>query len=85
MFNIVWFDKDHKRCTARRTSLTVAKKLPCRKGGQVLDENGGLVDCLSCSDSFSADDKDGNHILMCVCDPNNHCIVPENGYCENWK
>lgn len=42
-------------------------------------------DCLSCAQSFSADDNDGNMILICVKDNNHHEPVRENNSCEEWK
>ena len=40
-------------------------------------------DCLSCAQSFSADDEDG--ILICTKDDGHHVQVEEDGYCEEWK
>ncbi len=43
-------------------------------------------DCLSCAQSFSADDEDGNMILVCVKDSDpSYVVVPEDGYCDEWK
>lgn len=42
-------------------------------------------DCLSCAQSFSADDEDGNMILICTKDNEHHVQVEEDGYCEEWK
>lgn len=42
-------------------------------------------DCLSCAQSFSADDDDGNMILICVKDKDHHVQVQDDGYCEEWK
>ena len=43
------------------------------------------MDCLSCAQSFSADDDDGNMILICVKDKNHHVQVQEDDSCEEWK
>ena len=42
-------------------------------------------DCLSCAQSFSADDADGNMILICTKDDEHHVQVEEDSYCEEWK
>ena len=42
-------------------------------------------DCLSCAQSFSTDDADGNMILICVKDKNHHVQVREDNSCEEWK
>lgn len=42
-------------------------------------------DCLSCAQSFSADDDNGNMILICVKNDNNHVVVEEDDSCEDWK
>ena len=42
-------------------------------------------DCLSCANSFSADDQDGNMILICVKDNEHHVAVPDDGCCNDWK
>lgn len=41
-------------------------------------------DCLSCAQSFSADDDNGNMILLCFKN-NNYIQVPEDGSCNEWK
>ena len=42
-------------------------------------------DCLSCAQSYSADDEDGNMILVCVKDSDpEYVVVPEDGYCDEW-
>ena len=42
-------------------------------------------DCLSCAQSFSADDENGNMILICVKDDGHHVRVQDDGHCEEWK
>lgn len=42
-------------------------------------------DCLSCAQSFSADDENGNMILICVKDDDHHVQVQDDGHCEEWK
>ena len=42
-------------------------------------------DCLSCAQSFSADDENGNMILICVKDNNHHVPVREDNSCKEWK
>lgn len=42
-------------------------------------------DCLSCAQSFSADDENGNMILVCVKDDDHHVQVQDDGHCEEWK
>ena len=42
-------------------------------------------DCFSCAQSFSADDEDGNMILICVKDNNHHVPVREDDSCKEWK
>lgn len=44
-----------------------------------------IFDCLSCAQSFSADDENGNMILVCVKDENNHVVVKEDDCCADWK
>jgi len=51
--------------------------------GRVQDEV--PMDCLSCAQSFSADDDDGNMILICVKDKNHPVQVREDNNCEEWK
>ncbi len=41
-------------------------------------------DCLSCAQSMSADDEDGNMILICVKDGID-VPVQDSGYCKEWK
>ncbi len=41
-------------------------------------------DCLSCAQSYSADDEDGNMILVCRKNDED-VVVPEDGYCDEWK
>lgn len=41
-------------------------------------------DCLSCAQSYSADDEDGNTILVCRKNDED-VVVPEDGYCDEWK
>ncbi len=43
-----------------------------------------IKDCLSCAQSMSADDEDGNMILICVKDGID-VPVQDDGYCEEWK
>ena len=42
-------------------------------------------DCLTCAQSFSADDENGNMILVCVKDSDKPVRVQDDGYCEEWK
>lgn len=42
-------------------------------------------DCLSCAQSFSIDDENGNMILVCVKDDDHHVQVQDDGHCEEWK
>ena len=42
-------------------------------------------DCLSCAQSFSADDESGNMILVCVKDSDKLVRVQDDEYCKEWK
>ena len=49
---------------------------------KILKRSNVEMDCLSCSHSMSADDEDGNPVL--VCSEQSHKVVSENGTCWKW-
>lgn len=80
--------KDIKRCKNDVGCVTTGELLDKYKNGkQNYQKNHAMVkeckDCLSCSDSFSEEGKDGNYDkLFCVF---HQKYVEEEGTCKNWN